>query len=196
MKGIVTFRFNSERYIRCNICNKYPLIVKRRGPTKPPAITTVSGTRFRSDILNDHIETTYHVDCLKAERLDSMVVAVAQLEIAVNKSNKRMVDYVGKLMIQIFHDAKRLNLSAYSWLSRYIAGEASHAKDSEKQDKSIIPSNISLQYVNPRGHLDLMTTISHRNHFLKKTMNVSRYLCELTDQSILLVSIKLTSWER
>lgn len=73
-------------------------------------------------------------------------------------------------MIQVYLDAKRLNLPAYSWPSRYVAGEASFAYDSLNQSRSIIAQNIDLQYVNPPGHLNLMTAIvhSHREEFLRK----------------------------
>lgn len=168
--GIVTFRQNKQRYIRCAICQKYPLIVKRFVAKKAPPITTAVGTRYRAKILNEHIKSAFHNECLKANRIDELKVTNTPMEAAICKANKRMIDYVGKLMIQIFHDAKRLNLSAFSWPSRYIAGEASCAYDSEKQTGSIIKNDISLHYVNPPGHLDLMATIvrSHRAEFLKK----------------------------
>lgn len=171
--GIVTFRKDDGRYIRCEICQKYPHIIKQFVLKRLPRIVTANGTRFRTASLNEHLQTSYHIECLKENRLDGMGSGsdkVAALEISISKSNKSMVDYIGKLMIQVFVDAKRLHLSAFSWPSRYISGEASHAYDSLSQKESIIPNNISLRYVNPPGHLELMSTIfrSHHGEFLKK----------------------------
>lgn len=92
------------------------------------------------------------------------------MDIAINLANKNQIDRVGKLMIQVYLDAKRLNLPAYSWPSRYVAGEASFVYDSLNQSRSIIAQNIDLQYVNPPGHLNIMIAIvhSHREEFLRK----------------------------
>lgn len=92
------------------------------------------------------------------------------MEIAISKANKNQTDRIGKLMIQVYLDAKRLNLSANSWPSRYIAGEASNAYDSLNEGKNTIADGVNLQYVNPHGHLNLMTAIvkSHRGEFLRK----------------------------
>lgn len=122
-------------------------------------------------IIDDHINSAYHKECIKANRIAELKDNMdAQMNVAISKANKRMIDYVGKLMIQIFVDAKRLSSSAFNWPSRFIAGEASCAYDSQSQAKSVISKNLSLQYVNPPGHLELMTTIikSHRHGFVKK----------------------------
>lgn len=93
------------------------------------------------------------------------------MDIAISKATKRQVDHVGKLMIPIYLDAKRLNLSATSWPSWYVAGEASSAyNNSQSQSGSSLPDNINLQYVNTHGHLNLMSTIveTHQPEFLQK----------------------------
>lgn len=92
----------------------------------------------------------YRLETLEGEKED------APMDKLINTANKRSIDHVGKLMIQVYHDAKHLNLSAYSRPSRYVAGEASSAYDSQKQAGTIIAENINLQYVNPPGHLELM----------------------------------------
>lgn len=129
------------------------------------------GTRYHSRVLVDHLETKYHKESAKAYRISSIEVdEVAPMEIAISKANKSQIDRIGKLMIQVYLDAKRLNLSAHSWPSRYIAGEASNSYDSLNKRESIISDGVNLQYVNPHGHLNLMSTIvnAHRDEFLRK----------------------------
>lgn len=178
VNGVVTFRSSNERFIRCDVCQKYPEIVKRYVPKRPPPITTATGTHYRADVLEDHIKTAYHIECSKAKRISSLNIEeqeCAPMDIAVSRANIKMVNYVSKLMIQVFNDGKRLNLSAWSWPSRFVAGETSYSFESrpENQMKSIISNGLNLQYVNPPGHLELMTAIvsSHRQEFLKKIEN-------------------------
>lgn len=174
--GIVTFRLEEKigKFVRCDICHKYPNIVKRYcEANNPPRITKSEGVRFLTNTIKDHVNTQYHAECVKAQRLETIhsdEEEEAPMNVFINKANKFLIDHVSKLMIQVFNDAKRLNLSAYSWPSRYVVGEASSSYDSQNQSSSIIAPNINLQYVNPPGHLEIMTSIvnSHRNEFTKK----------------------------
>lgn len=169
--GIVTYRHNNERINRCEYCCKFPHIVKQHIPKKPPAITTQKGTRFYEKILSDHLNTVYHKECAKSYRTSTIEREKSTpMGIAISKAAKKQIDHIGKLMISIYMDAKRLNLSANSWPSRYVAAEASNAYDSQKQSESIVPNNINLQYINAHGHLNLMTAIveSDRPAFLQK----------------------------
>lgn len=171
--GIVSFDVNKQRHIRCEFCLKFQHILKQHVPNKVPPIATIQGTRFYSRILSEHLETLYHKECAKAHRISlTESTEVAPMEMAVSKANKSQIDHIGKLMIQVYLDAKRLNLPPHSWPSRYVVGEASHAYDSINcnQSKSIIPYDINLQYVNKPGHLNLMSTIvqSYREEFLRK----------------------------
>lgn len=169
--GIVTFHKNKEKFIRCDYCYKFPHIVKQYVPKRQPAITTENGTRFYEKILTEHLSSTYHEECAKAYRISKIEDDnVAPMNIAISKATKHQIDHIGKLMIFIYLDAKKLNLAANSWPSRYVAAEASNAYDSQNQRESIVPNNISLQYLNSHGHLNLMTAIveSHRHEFLRK----------------------------
>lgn len=169
--GIVEFRVNDLRHVRCDYCFKYPHIVKQHINKNPRAITTLNGTRYFGRVLTNHLETLYHKECAKSHRI-SLVVSgdAAPMDIAINQANKTQIDRIGKLMIQVYLDAKRLNLPPHTWPSRYVAGEASFAYESLNQSQSIIPPNIDLQYVNKPGHLNLMSAIvtSHREEFLQK----------------------------
>lgn len=145
---IVKFRLNSENRMRCDIC-------------------------FRTETIEEHMKTEYHIECERAHRIATFKAGErpdTSLEISVSKAKVQMVNYVGKLLIQVFLDAKRLNLSAYSWPARYVASTASSVYNSQNQSTETIAENIPLQYVNPPGHLELMTTIvkSYHNDFMKK----------------------------
>lgn len=167
--GIVTFRSKNDRIIRCDYCCKFPHIVKQYVTKKPPAIATVKGTRYYEKILSEHLSSTYHEECAKAYRIGTIEEEVAPMEIAISKATKHQIDYIGKLMIPIYLDAKHLNVSARSWPSRYVAAEASNVYNAQERG-GIVPPNINLQYVNPPGHLNLMTAIvnSHRPVLLQK----------------------------
>lgn len=169
--GIISLRSKGQHCIRCDYCMKFPNIVKRFMSKKPPAIASTNGTRFYDKIITEHLNTAYHKECANAYRISVVDVTVpAPMEIAISKANKQQMDYIGKLMIQIYLDAKRLNLSAHSWPARYVAGEASQVYDSHKQNEQIIADSIKLQYINTHGHLNLMNAIvqSNRSEFERK----------------------------
>lgn len=177
--GIVTFQLSGERKrMRCDICLKYPNIVRQFNKGKPPPITCSDGARYRPKYYNEHSNTPYHIECVKAHRLqalrdeDNVATEQMPLEISIGKANRRMVNHVGKLMLQVYHDAKLLNMSAYSWPSRYVAMEASHAYDSESRFPKSVPHDVSLQYVRPAGHLQLMSAIvrSYQSAFMEKML--------------------------
>lgn len=166
-------RNKSKKFMRCEICQKYPNIVKEFHPRGVVRIAA-NGTRYRAKILEEHIQSDYHKECERLFCLSTIEGENSQnpLKITIDKANLQMVNHVGKLMTQIFYDAKNLNLPAHSWPARYVVNAASFEYDSQKQmeSNSIIPENLPMQYVNKSGHLLLLTTIvsSHFPHFLKK----------------------------
>lgn len=110
----------------------------------------------------NHLEQDYHKECVKADRIKSLQISTsvnAPIDASIRKANQIQADYIGKLMIQIFTDAKRLTLSAWSWPIRYIASEASHAFSITNENHDTIPKNLSLQYINNKSHLSLMSCI-------------------------------------
>lgn len=156
--------------IRSDYCFKFPHIVKQHIQKKPPAIGTEKGTRYYGKILLEHLGTAYHKECAKAYRISTIEeTPSAPMDVAISKATKDQIDRIGKLMIPIYMDGKLLNVSARSWPSRYIASEVSNIYNTQNQS-GIVPENINLQYVNPPGHLNLMTAIvqSHRGELLQK----------------------------
>lgn len=158
--------------MRCEICNKYPNIVKQYNKRGIVPMATV-GTRYRSDALQEHIQSDDHKECERLFRLSSIEGESSQtpLAAALDKASLQMTNHVAKLMMQIFYDAKQLKQTAHSWPARYVTTAASFAYDLQNRTNSTptIPENIPMQYVNKPGHLLLLTTIvnSHLTHFMK-----------------------------
>lgn len=89
---------------------------------------------------------------------------------ALRNMDRKQANYVGKLLIQVFVDAKSLTLAAFNWLARYVAFEASNSF-SYDQTTDIIP-DLSLQYINPTKHLELLSSIVASDiENIKKTIN-------------------------
>lgn len=171
--GFIQLRVKNRKRFQCGVCAKFPNIVKQFNPRKPLAIASEIGTIARADVLENHSQTECHKACMEADRVSSLKIddrPRTDIEISIRKINKDQIAYVGKLMVQIYLDAKLLNLPAYNWPARYVCGEASHAYNPDDQSRPIIADNINLQYVNPHGHLELMTTIvnSYQDEFKKK----------------------------
>lgn len=162
-KSIEHITTTAGHYVRCKICIKYPDIIKRYAYNQQiPLIATEKGARYRTTILQNHFEQNYHKESVKAERIKLLQVStpvITPMQVSINKANKKQADYIGKLLIQIYTDAKRLTLSAWNWPIRYVAAEASHIFSIENENHSTIPKNLSLQYVNPKSHLELMSCI-------------------------------------
>lgn len=160
--SIVHLHGSRGHYVRCNICMKYPEIVKLHAPRgKVPSIATETGVRNRATVVENHLTQTYHLESVKAERIKLLEIpqSAIPLDSAINKANKQQADHIGKLLIQIFTDAKRLTLTAWNWPARYVASVASNAFSIENENATIIPSNVNRQYVNPKSHLALMSCI-------------------------------------
>lgn len=167
--GIVSFHNQKERFIRCEYFREFPHIVKQH-ISKPPAITTIQGTRFHSRTLTDHLATQYHKECAKQHQISLTEEREAlPMVAAINHANQQQINHIGKLMIQVYLDAKRLNLTPESWPARYVASEAC-AYDCMSENKNIIAGNIDLQYVNRPGHFNLLSTIvkSDQKNFAQK----------------------------
>lgn len=78
--------------------------------------------------------------------------------------------------MEVYTDAKKLTSSAYSWPARYIASEAGKCYNFNSNAPTI-PSDINIQYVNPKSHLDLLKTIvqSYREQFKLKIESARSY---------------------
>lgn len=113
--------------------------------------------------MNDHMKSEYHLECIKAEKklFNKPDEEKQFMDFHISNTNKELANHIGKLMLQVYVDAKKLSLSAYSWPSRFVSSEAGHSFDFNSNSASTVPTNINLQYVTPSSHCDLLGTIVH-----------------------------------
>lgn len=157
------FYSDGKDFVYCTLCAKYPetvrLHVRNR---KLPRIATKDGTLFRPDIVRNHLISEFHIACENVERIKVLTKPdqiLTPMNVAIDKANSLQKSYVGKLIIQIFIDAKTLALPAWNWPARYVTNEASNAFKYDNHEQNNIPGKLSLQYVNPIKHLELMKCI-------------------------------------
>lgn len=150
--------------MRCSICGKFPDILRRYCTSRrPPPITTKTGTRYRTKVLEEHLASKFHIDCVNVDLIQKKKPipspTISPMEHHISKANEMLADHTGKLMIEIYNDAKRLTLSPYSWPSRHVAAEAAAAFRFNDERQDTIPSNINLQHVNPHGYQSMLSAI-------------------------------------
>lgn len=118
-KCIYRFSSNGKKLIRCELCLKYPATVKLHVyNNKLPSIATESGTRYRSDVIDKHSQSSYHSECEKVERISLLTEpdeTLTPMDVSISKANLKQGNHIGKLMIQVFTDAKFLSLAAFNW---------------------------------------------------------------------------------
>lgn len=168
----------SRRFVYCKLCFKYPEIVKRFSDNrKQPNITTETGIRFKKEYVVNHFSSLYHQKCKEAERAkndDTSKENRSLMDIHVSEANRKKANHIGELLLYVYCDGKKLTLSAFTWPARYVAAKAGQSFDfNVPSEKSIIPNDIDIQYVNCPGHLNLLEIItrSYQTTFKKKILN-------------------------
>ena len=165
--SIVHFHKNGRHYVYCKICTRHADIVRIHSHKgKMPAIASESGTIFRKEIVSDHQKSIVHIEAQKCARLHSLdkvqVTQQALMDKLISRRKEAVANKVGKLMITVYNDAKRLTLSANSWPSRVAASQKSQKfkyndTDNEKNDE--LDEAFDLQYVTPANHHEFMACI-------------------------------------
>lgn len=163
--------------VRCEICNKYPDLVRQLCPNrKPPPITTSIGTGNRSCILNEHIETKYHLACMdkfKNDKLKGTGGNPVPIEIGrmISAANTQKANTISRYMMSIYTDAKSLTSSAYSWPGRILTSEygCKYHINQPKQNENAL-QKMNMQYMSPAAHKDFLQSIVHveKNLILQK----------------------------
>ena len=161
---VVTTKTGERKRVRCKACNENFDIVKRfcyRG--RIPPICTPTGTEARSGTIAKHLSSEAHKECVKLKRIRGLsssekIQAIPLFKIA-NAQTHLLANRIGKLIIQVYNDAKNLSISAFSWPSRVVAGEIAHTFDYNSPFKEYDASVFDLQYVTPASHQQLLKII-------------------------------------
>lgn len=78
----------------------------------------------------------------------------------ISKSQEKLANQIARYATCVFVDAKRLTLSAYSWPARFVAYEYGAAQNiNNRQQTANALKKISLQYVNPTSHAEILDCI-------------------------------------
>lgn len=126
-----------------------------------------AGPRFKTETVENHFVSLYHIKCKEAELIDSNSVSVNTnknlIDMHISQANENRSNHIGKLLLQVYGDAKKLTSSAYSWPARFVASEAAN-KFNFNSYSSTIPTDINIQYVSPADHLVFPKLIA-KTHF-------------------------------
>lgn len=78
----------------------------------------------------------------------------------ISKANEDLANRIGSFCYSIYNDGKRLTLSAFSWPSRVVANVlGANFNINKTQVNSENNEQFNLQYINPKMHAQLMTSI-------------------------------------
>lgn len=154
-----------RKMIRCKICFKHKNTVLLFSVQKNhiPAICSEFGTVPRKEVLENHLNSAVHKQCVKTEQLSQLstfeVNSIAPMNKLITQQNKKLSLKIAQLMCTIFNDVKRGTISAWSWPSREVAVLIRNNLNLEKSFEPYTPNNGDLQYINPTTHRNLLKCI-------------------------------------
>lgn len=154
---------------------------------KTAPITTEIGIRFKREYVVKHFASLYHEKCKEAELLtkdDSKNTNRNLIDIHISESNRIRANHMGKLFIQVYADAKKLTLSAFSWPARFVASEAGNYFDFNEPNSTTIPPSMNIQYVTPKSHGDLLKIITKSCNILQEKIKNARAISIHIDGSV------------
>ena len=160
MENFKHWKCKKQHFIRCEVCFQNLNTVKLFVKNKLPDIVKECGAVYRSRTLENHVQTKYHKEALKSERIKKLPVETLYQEtpigIHISTANEELANKLGKLFLHVFNDAKKLTLSAYSWPSRVVASEMANHFSFNHPENNL---KIDFQYINPASHRELLKII-------------------------------------
>ena len=141
-------------YVRCDTCyNQQATIKTFRKSKRIPAICTSEGTIPRKEVLDEHLRSEMHAKAVEAEQASRLTPAKriqkSQLGSTVAKASAQLQNKIAKLMVNVFNDAKKLTLSAWSWPSREIANMIAAGLEFQEEFSAFNPLSSVFQYITP-----------------------------------------------
>ena len=175
-KTVKHWTHKKQHFARCEICFRNLNTVRLFVQNKLPALVQETGAVYRSRTIENHIKTQYHKEAVKSEHLRTMAPEQAYqctpMRYHISAANEELANKMGKLMLHVYNDAKKLTLSAYSWPSRIVASEiASCFSFNQKENTSGF--KMGFQYISPAHHRQLLKIIvsSHKEQLARSVTN-------------------------
>ena len=155
---VVPTKSGERKRIRCKVCNENSDVVKRfcyRGRVHP--ICSPTEKEARSETIAIHLRSEAHKEAVKVNRIKELsssekIQTIPLLKIA-NGQAHLLANRIGKLIIQVYNDAKNLSISAFSWPSRAVASETAQDFDYNNPFEENDASVFDLQYVTPASYI-------------------------------------------
>ncbi len=119
---------------------------------------SLKGTIPQYGILQGHLERETTQKAAEADKIISLIpsekLTKLPIENAIMKSSSKLNGKIAGFMINVFSDAKKLTLSAWSWPSCQVANMMAASIDVHKEYAMFDAPKSSLQYI---------TTVQHKN---------------------------------
>jgi hypothetical protein len=138
-----------------------------------PAIATDSGTRYRSNVIEEHKRSECHIASSNAVKILRLSSSERQVTVPIMRqfaaTNLALANRVGAMMIHVYLGTKRLTLSARSFPSRVVAGHIASSFDFTTY-APVEAKDINFQYLTPAEHLYFLECIvvCHRKELQRR----------------------------
>ena len=154
---------STSRYVRCAVCVQYPSVVALHcHRQRIPPIAMSSGTRYREQVLREHENHPCHAAALKVKRRSELADVnpmSSPIISGLRNMEKSMFKKISLFMLDVYNDAQRGTLSAWSWPSRVLTRlKAENMKIDEFSPFS--PTSEQIQYLNPTQHREFLSCIA------------------------------------
>lgn len=171
-KCLTYFHHNNVNCVRCKVCCEFPDIVKLNSLNRKPApITTKSGTKFLSKVVQDHLNSNAHAECYIAYQQLTLSPAEILQKTPIGRSitdaNLSLANYIGKLLIYVYGGVKKLTLSGNTFPARVATGN--FAENFDFQTFDVAKKEQNFQYTTPSSYREFLKIIvdCHRSDLKK-----------------------------
>lgn len=153
---------NGRSYYRCEPCWTFADTIGKahsyRG--KLPGLCSSDGVVYRQKEIEKHVEWEGHKLSLAAWNHSKLtpteVLNSTPILKYIYKENEALANRIGGFMVEIYNNAKRGSVAAFSWPSIHIAQSIGAEFKMNEEHKNYTPEPSSFQYLTPLQHADLM----------------------------------------
>ena len=154
-----------KHFVRCETCFRNISTVKLFIKKQLPSIVQECSVLYRTRTVENHNQTDYHKAALKSSKLQALphekIYEKTLMGIMISNANEKLANKMVTLMLQVYNDAKKLTLSAYSSPSSVVAAQIASEFIFNNEQHEV---RLDLQYISPAYHWELLQVIvdSHR----------------------------------